>query len=299
MALGKGLNALLQDAERGIKEENKAFDDGVSKFNELAVKNIEANPNQPRVEFDEDALEELVSSIKVHGLIQPITVRKTGRNKFQIISGERRFRASQRAGLDRIPAYVREVDDTVTLEMALVENIQREDLNAMEIANTYIRLIEECDLKQEELGQRVGKKRSTVTNYLRLLKLPTEIQIALRANLIKMGHARALISMSDSEQQKSLLEDILENDYSVRQVERLVKEILDGGPVEEEAPSQNGAEPTSAVAKPDYEGILWEEKFSAAYKRQVKVKLGSNGKGQIIVPFKNKNDLEQFFKSIR
>jgi len=154
MALGKGLNALLQDAERGIKEENKAVDDGVSKFNELAVKNIEANPNQPRVEFDEDALEELASSIQIHGLIQPITVRKTGRNKYQIISGERRFRASQRAGLERIPAYVREVDDTVTLEMALVENIQREDLNAMEIANTYIRLIEECNLKQEELGQR-------------------------------------------------------------------------------------------------------------------------------------------------
>lgn len=298
MALGKGLNALLQDAERGIKEENKNVEDGVSKFNELAIKNIEANPNQPRVEFDEDALEELASSIKVHGLIQPITVRKAGRNKYQIISGERRFRASQRAGLERVPAYVREVDDTVTLEMALVENIQREDLNAMEIANTYIRLIEECNLKQEELGQRVGKKRSTITNYLRLLKLPTEIQIALRANLIKMGHARALISISDTEQQKSLLEDILENDYSVRQVERLVKEILDGDHGVEEETSAKSSEASPSVAKPDYEGILWEEKFSAAYKRQVKVKLGSNGKGQIIVPFKSKNDLEQFFKSI-
>jgi len=298
MALGKGLNALLQDAERGIKEENQTSDDQIYKFNEIAIKHIEANPNQPRIEFDEDALDELASSIKIHGLIQPITVRKMGRNKFQIISGERRYRASQRAGLETVPAYVREVNDTVILEMALVENIQREDLNAMEIANTYMRLIEECDLKQEELGQRVGKKRSTVTNYLRLLKLPTEIQIALRANLIKMGHARALIVISDTDQQKSLLEDILENDYSVRQVERLVKEILNGPVKEEDEATASAEKPVSRNSKPNYDGLLWEEKFSEACNRQVKIKLRSNGRGEVVIPFKSENDLQEFFKKL-
>lgn len=296
MALGKGLNALLQDAERGIKVENEKAD-GLNRFVEITLKNIEANPNQPRVEFEEDALDELAESIKVHGLIQPITVRKQGRNKYQIISGERRFRASQLAGLASVPAYIRDVDDQVTLEMALIENIQREDLNAMEIAATYQRLMEECSLKQEDLGKRVGKKRSTVTNYLRLLKLPMEIQIALRANLIKMGHARTLVSIDNPELQKTLLEDILENDYSVRQVERLVKEILEGGQEDTKTVAPKTAT-QSAPTKPDYSQILWEEKFSEACNRSVKVKLNSSGKGQVVIPFNNESDLQQFLAKL-
>lgn len=298
MALGKGLNALLQDAEREVKQENEKVE-GINKFNEIALKNIEPNPNQPRVEFDEDLIEELSQSIKIHGLIQPITVRTVSKNKFQIISGERRYRASLLAGIEKVPAYVRDVNDQNTLEMALIENIQREDLNAMEVANSYRRLVEECNLKQEELGVRVGKKRSTVTNYLRLLKLPTEIQIALRANLIKMGHARALIVISDKEQQKMLLEDILENDFSVRQVERLVKEILDG-PKEEETPLDEvqKVDDKKPVKKTDYNTLLWEEKLSKACNRNVKVKLKANGKGEIVLPFSNENDLEKFLKQV-
>ncbi|MBI1184508.1 ParB/RepB/Spo0J family partition protein [bacterium] len=295
MALGKGLNALLQDAEREVRKENEQAD-SVNKFNDIPLKYIEPNPNQPRVEFDEDLLEELSQSIKVHGLIQPITVRQVGRNKYQIISGERRYRASLLAGIESVPAYVREADDQTTLEMALIENIQREDLNAMEVANSYRRLIDECNLNQEELGNRVGKKRSTVTNYLRLLKLPSELQIALRANLIKMGHARALIVVDDPERQKSLLEDILENDYSVRQVERLVKEILDG-PVKEE----KSAEPATkniSEKKPDYNTLLWEEKFSKACNRNVKIKLKPNGKGEILLPFTNESELENFLQQL-
>ncbi|MFY0673342.1 MAG: ParB/RepB/Spo0J family partition protein [Bacteroidia bacterium] len=296
MALGKGLNALLQDAEREVKQDNDK-EVGVNKFNELPLKYIEPNPNQPRVEFDEDLIEELSQSIKIHGLIQPITVRTVGRNKYQIISGERRYRASLLAGLEQVPAYVREADDQNTLEMALIENIQREDLNAMEVANSYRRLVEECQLNQEELGKRVGKKRSTVTNYLRLLKLPTEVQIALRANLIKMGHARALIVISDKDVQKSLLEDILENDFSVRQVERLVKEILDG-PKEEETPEEPVKKSQEVKPKTNYNTILWEEKFSKAFKRNVKVKLKANGKGELVLPFSNEDELENFFKQL-
>lgn len=296
MALGKGLNALLQDAEREVKIENEQTE-GVSRFNEIALKNIEPNPNQPRVEFDEDLIEELSQSIKIHGLIQPITVRKAGRNKFQIISGERRYRASLLAGLEYVPAYLREADDQHTLEMALIENIQREDLNAMEVANSYRRLVEECSLNQEELGNRVGKKRSTVANYLRLLKLPTEIQIALRANLIKMGHARALIVVSNQEKQKSLLEDILENDFSVRQVERLVKEILDE-PATPKSTSQTEKPQPNSLKKPDYNSLLWEEKFSKACKRNVKIKLKANGKGELVLPFTDENELDKFLKKL-
>lgn len=290
---------MLHDAERSVKEENEQAE-GINQFTEIHLKNIEANPNQPRIEFEEDALDELADSIRIHGIIQPITVRKFGRNKYQIISGERRFRASQLAGIKKVAAYIRDVDDQETLEMALIENIQREDLNAMEISSTYQRLMEECNLNQEDLGKRVGKKRSTVTNYLRLLKLPMEVQIALRANLIKMGHARTLVVIDNPELQKTLLEDILENDYSVRQVEKLVKEILEGRTETEEGPKEQN--PTISVApsrvKPDYNELLWEEKLSAACNRNVKVKLNPSGKGQVVIPFKNESDLQEFFAKL-
>ena len=297
MALGKGLNALLQDAGREVKEEIKEQNLPANQFNEIPLKYIEPNPDQPRTEFDENLLDELSQSIIIHGIIQPITVRQTGRYKYQIISGERRYRASLRAGMERVPAYVREADDQHTLEMALIENIQREDLNAIEVANSYQRLVDECNLSQEELGKRVGKKRSTVTNYLRLLKLPTELQIALRANLIKMGHARALLVVSDSGRQKALLEDILENDYSVRQVERLVKEILDEPSQVAETPKEvkQRADPPKA----DYNSLLWEEKFSEALKRSVKIKMKANGKGEILLPFNDESELEKFLKKVK
>jgi ParB family chromosome partitioning protein len=296
MALGKGLNALLQDAERDIRRENSE-EVGVNRFVDIPLGQVEANPFQPRVEFDEEALDELAQSIKVHGLIQPITVRKIGKAKYQIISGERRFRASMIANLPTVPSYIREVDDVQSLEMALIENIQRENLNPMEVANSYRRLVEECNLIQEDLSKRVGKKRSTVANYLRLLKLPTELQIALRANLISMGHARALIVIDNPAKQKALLEEILENDYSVRQVERLVTELLDS----EAAKSEIGSSGTAAKPvkqKEDYDSLLWQEKFSKACNRSVKIKLKPNGKGEIVLPFTEVSELEIFLQKL-
>lgn len=298
MALGKGLNALLQDAGAEIKEHNTTVANKALKFSEIPISQIERNPFQPRVEFDEEALDELAESIGIHGLIQPITVRKMGAYKYQLISGERRTRASQKAGLDKIPAYIRSADDQGSLEMALIENIQRENLNAMEVASSYQRLLEECQLNQEDLGKRVGKKRSTVTNYLRLLKLPTELQIALRANLISMGHARAMLSVDNNEKQKKLLEDILEFDLSVRNVEKRVKEILDGT---DEQPEEANTSPEKAERTPDrpnYDRMLWEEKLSAYYNRKVSVKVKANGKGEISIPFNTEEDLLVFVDAL-
>ena len=220
-ALGRGLSALLENADTDITSiEPKAL----HSIAEIQINQIIANPFQPRIEFDEDALNELAESIKVHGIIQPITVRKVGYEKYEIISGERRTRASILAQRSHIPAYIRLADDQQMLEMALIENIQRENLNAIEVALSYQRLLEECGLKQEELGERVGKKRSTVNNYLRLLKLPDEIQLAIKEGLIMMGHARALVNVKDPKRQLDIFKSVINSSLSVRQVEEMVKD---------------------------------------------------------------------------
>ncbi len=223
-ALGRGLSALLEDHKTDITSENKnAIENTLGSIAELPINQIEANPFQPRNNFEEEKLNELAQSIKELGIIQPLTVRKLGYNKYQLISGERRFRASQIAGLSAVPAFIRLANDQAMLEMALVENIQRANLNAIEVSLSYQRLIEECKLTQEELSQRVGKKRSTISNYLRLLKLPAEIQSGIAENQLSMGHARALINIDDEQKQLDLFNQILEDKLSVRKTEELSK----------------------------------------------------------------------------
>ncbi|MDX5319831.1 MAG: ParB/RepB/Spo0J family partition protein [Bacteroidota bacterium] len=236
-ALGKGLSALLKDASTDITSSGVKPVGGISM---IRLNEIQANPFQPRAEFDQTALDELAESIKVHGVIQPITVRKLGYDQYQIISGERRTRASILAGLTEIPAYVRIANDQDMLEMALIENIQRENLNAMEVAFSYQRLMEECKLKMEELGERVGKNRSTVNNYLRLLKLPNDIQVAIRVGALSMGHARALIAIEDPDRQMEVFAKTLENDLSVRDVEALARELKPGKEKKSKTVRSNG-----------------------------------------------------------
>jgi ParB family chromosome partitioning protein len=234
-ALGRGLNALLSDSnieerlEVDIPVPSSAPTPPSGGTLEISIQHIEVNPFQPRTHFDQEALKELSESIKVHGIIQPITVRRLARDQYQLISGERRFQASKLAGLTSIPAYVRSADDQQMLEMALIENIQRENLNAIEIALSYQRLISECSLKQDELGDRVGKNRATVTNYLRLLKLPPDVQIAVRDNKISMGHARAIINVENPDQQLYIFKKTLTEDLSVRKVEELVRNLSSAG----------------------------------------------------------------------
>jgi len=224
-ALGRGLGALLDDS--GYEFKPKLVSDSVKQplINEIPLKYIKSNPFQPRTDFDEESLNELAESIVTQGIIQPITVRKINDQEYQLISGERRLIASKKANLKSIPAYVREANDQQMLEMALIENIQRENLNAIEIANSYQKLLTECNLKQDELGDRVGKKRATVTNYLRLLKLPPDIQAAIREDKISMGHARALINIENIDLQLALFHKILKDDLSVRKTEHLVRQI--------------------------------------------------------------------------
>src|SRR5689334_22310297 len=235
-ALGRGLSALLSDSSVDDRLEVDSLPAGASTptpaahtpssgMTEIPMDEIEVNPFQPRSHFDQDALLELAESIRVHGIIQPITVRKLSQHQYQLISGERRFQASKLADLKSIPAYVRSADDQQMLEMALIENIQRENLNAIEIALSYQRLMSECNLRQEELGDRVGKNRSTVTNYLRLLKLPPDIQIAVRDNKLSMGHARAIINVENPDEQLYLFKRTMDEELSVRKVEELVREI--------------------------------------------------------------------------
>jgi ParB family chromosome partitioning protein len=282
-ALGKGLTALLQDSNTDVSSKNPIAANSIS---EIKLSEIEANPFQPRKEFDEGALDELAESIRLHGIIQPITVRKVGYGKYELVSGERRTRASIRAGLTTIPAYVRVANDQSMLEMALIENIHREDLNAIEIAQSYKRLLEECSLKQEELGDRIGKNRSTVTNYLRLLKLPEEIQIALRDNQISMGHARALLGIDDRDKQVSILDDIIDMELSVRAVEELVKQ------------ETRAEKPKAAKPKTGSNGHFnigpWEQKLSKLVDNKIKVRQLKNGKGEIVIPFKTEDDLARF-----
>ncbi len=279
-ALGKGLGALIEDAGKV----SNSSDSKDSSINEVEIKFIETNPFQPRTEFDEEALNELAESIKQIGIIQPITLRNVGENKFQLISGERRFRASQLAGLTAIPAYVRTADDQGMLEMALVENIQREDLDAIEVAISYQRLIDECKLTQESMSERVGKKRSTITNYLRLLKLPAELQLGIRKKLISMGHARALVNVEDVDDQLFIFEQIINQGLSVRKVEELVKKLKEGGSDEPQTDKK------ASSADEAYTEL--QNHLSNYFNSKVEFKRSAKGNGKIVIPFKTDEELE-------
>ncbi|RYZ33986.1 MAG: ParB/RepB/Spo0J family partition protein, partial [Sphingobacteriales bacterium] len=242
-AMGRGLNALLEGNNTYQERTPSVAAAVANNMDEIPVSAIEVNPFQPRTHFDQEALKELSESIKVQGIIQPITVRQLSEGSYQLISGERRLQASKLAGLEKVPAYVRKANDQQMLEMALIENIQRENLNAIEIALSYQRLISEIGLKQEELGDRVGKNRSTVTNYLRLLKLPPDIQIALRDNQISMGHARALINLEGVDKQLAVFRKIVEEQLSVRKVEELVRNLATGKKEEKEEKPVSRSQP--------------------------------------------------------
>ena len=278
-ALGRGLDALItmDDVKTG----------GSSSINEIELALIKPNPDQPRKEFDPESLGELASSIKEIGIIQPITLRQMRDGSYQIISGERRYRASLQAGLTTIPAYVRTVEDETVMEMALIENIQREDLNPVEIALTFQALIEQYNLTQDRLSERVGKKRATIANYLRLLKLPAEIQIGLKNHRLDMGHARALLSVDNPALQLKLYEQIQEHGYSVRKVEELAKEYT----AEVADTPATGKTKTKGRANGEYE--ILQKHLSDFFRTPVKFSCNTSGKGKISIPFKNEEELER------
>ncbi|HEX8516293.1 MAG TPA: ParB/RepB/Spo0J family partition protein [Bacteroidia bacterium] len=290
-ALGKGLSALLENANTDITSKNKLEGEGkvVGAIANIEIAQIETNPFQPRTQFDEDALNELAGSIKEHGIIQPITVRKLGYDKFQLISGERRFRASQIAGLTSVPAYIRIANDQAMLEMALVENIQREQLDAIEVAISYKRLIDECDLTQEQLSQKVSKQRSTITNYLRLLKLPVEIQLAIRNGDLTMGHARALINVENEDKQLDIYNQIVLNDLSVRDVEDLVRGVKTE--ITKSSPGKSKKESDKAELTFEQKQIV--DDLRAVFNTKVMINRDDKGKGKITIPFKSDNDLKR------
>lgn len=289
-ALGRGLSALLKDPDNDIKSvEDKNADKVVGSIIELDIESIEINPFQPRTNFNEETLQELAKSIKELGVIQPITVRKLEFNKFQLISGERRLRASKLIGLKTIPAYIRLANDNESLVMALVENIQRHDLDPIEVAISYQRLIEEINLTQEELSERVGKKRSTITNYLRLLKLDPIIQTGMRDGFISMGHGRALINIDNQDVQSDIYHKVVTQNLSVRETEALVKNY------------QNSLKPkTAKTAKGNSFDIKEDEKkaFASYFGTKVDVKVASNGKGKITIPFHSEEDFNRILKLI-
>ena len=290
-ALGRGLSALLKDPSNDINsaEDNNA-DKVVGNIIDLELHLIEVNPNQPRTNFNEESLRELASSIKELGVIQPITVRKLEFNKFQLVSGERRFRASKLIGLETIPAYIRIANDQESLEMALVENIQRQDLDPIEIALSYQRLIDEINLTQEQMSDRVGKKRSTIANYLRLLKLDPIIQTGMRDGFISMGHGRAIINIENQSTQLDIYEQIITNKLSVRDTEALVRSL------------QNNEKPTS-TSKTNTETPKFVKKgikeFSDFFGHKISVKASKNGKGNISIPFHSEEDFNRIIKLIK
>lgn len=281
VGLGRGLGALLENANTDIT--TSVVGTAAGNVAMIPISSIEANPFQPRTEFEQTALEELSESIRVHGVIQPITVRKMGYDRYQLISGERRTRASLLGGLTEIPAFIRVANDQDMLEMALIENIQRSDLNAIEVAMSYKRLLEECNLKQEELGDRVGKDRTTVNNYLRLLKLPEPIQRGIQLGKVSMGHARAMINMDDAVVQMELYEQIIRDELSVRDVESLVKARKQGQPI---GHTVNGTDWDPEI---DRITAAFYEKLRTA----VHLKGSGKGKGKIIISYKNREDLER------
>jgi ParB family chromosome partitioning protein len=287
-ALGRGLSALLENATTDITTSEAK---PLNSISEIPISQVEANPFQPRTEFKEEELRELSESIKVHGVIQPITVRKMGFDSYQLISGERRTRASRLAGLTHIPAYIRLANDQEMLEMALIENIQREDLNAIEVAISYKRLMDECSLNQEQLGDRVGKNRSTVSNYLRLLNLPDNIQAALRDDKISMGHARAIIGIDDADEQQYLFDQMIENNLSVRAVESLVRKAS-------EESSQKAKEGTRKKSEPSETYVDFQTQLSSKFDAKIKIKADDRGRGSITIPFKSQQDLQRILDLI-
>ncbi|QHT65604.1 ParB/RepB/Spo0J family partition protein [Rhodocytophaga rosea] len=286
-ALGRGLGALLQDSE-SVNNDNLTSLQTLNTMSEIDIHAIEVNPFQPRSYFDTDALNELAESIRVQGIIQPITVRQLSRDQYQLISGERRLQASKIAGLKSIPAYVRTANDQQMLELALIENIQRENLNSIEIALSYQRLISECNLKQDELGERVGKNRTTVNNYIRLLKLPPEIQVALRDNKISMGHARAIINIEHVDTKLAIFKKIMDEDLSVRKVEEIVRDL-----------SSNAFDRNAKKDKKDpqkYEFVQIQSKLSSHFGTKVNIKSDEKNKGEIKIPFSSQEDLNRILE---
>ena len=293
-SLGRGLSAILGNNTIDIPAEIKSNNTSVTgKTHKIAIAEIVTNPFQPRTEFDQEKLHELSLSIEQLGIIQPITVRKLNENKYQLISGERRFRASKLAGLTKLPAYVRVANDQEMLEMALVENIQRENLNPIEVALSYQRLIEEIKLTQEQCSERVGKNRSTVTNFLRLLKLPSEIQKGLSTGEISTGHARALISVKNKESQINIFHDTVANGYSVREVEQIVKDFADS--------NYKRTSKTKAISTPNplpFQQQKMVHDLSRNLDKDVELKRNKKGKGKLIIPFTNDEELAKIFEFI-
>ena len=290
-ALGRGLSAILSNPSTDItqSQSNIEIQTPLGAIGELLINTIEVNPFQPRTHFNETALNELADSIKELGVIQPITVRKLGYDKYQLISGERRFRASQLAGLKKIPAYIRVANDKEMLEMALVENIQREDLDAIEIALSYKLLQVECNLTQEKLSERVGKKRSTVSNYLRLLSLNPIIQAGIRDKMISMGHARTLVNITDDEAQLNLYKEILTENLSVRQTEQLTQGVKN-------TLKKTTTKTTSSTAPLPFSIQQLTKDFEEKLNSKTEVKLQKNGKGKLIISFKNEDELEHIIQ---
>ena len=284
-ALGRGLDAILQSPETDITSRDISGDFVAGAIAEININLIETNPFQPRTEFDETALRELAQSIKEQGIIQPLTVRKLGYNKYQLISGERRLRASKLAGLAKVPVFIRVANDEQMLELALIENIHRENLNAIEVAISYQRLIDECSLTQEEVSEKVGKSRSAVANFLRLLKLPAEVQIAIRDGHITMGHARALINVSDKEQQLKLLQQIIDGEMNVRQTEELAEKAKNPGGKEKK---QTNFIPEHFKSK--------IKTLSQTLNTKVKVTRNVKGQGSVVIDFKDEAEFDRIME---
>jgi len=278
-ALGRGLGALIDGVEKEVLEKK------VEANMDISVDSIEANPFQPRTTFDEQALSELAASIRKLGVVQPLTVREVDGGRYQLIAGERRLRAARLAGLTHVPAYVRTADDQAMLELALVENIQREDLDAVEVAISFQRLIEECKLTQEQLSERVGKQRSTVTNYLRLLRLPAEIQLGLKNKSLMMGHARTLINIEDPKKQINIYYKIIDGELSVRQTEELVRQLN----------SEKVKDPERAEKKKKLNDdfIQLSNHLNKIFSAKVNFKINEQGKGKIVIPFENPEEMER------
>ena len=281
-ALGRGLDALISNDEVTTQ--------GSSSINEIQIDRIYANPNQPRRDIDETALQELSDSIKQIGIIQPVTLRQMDDGTYQIIAGERRWRASKSAGLTSIPAYVRTANDENMMQMALVENIQREDLNAIEIALAYNNLMEQFHLTQEQLADKVGKKRTTIANYLRLLKLPAEVQMALKSKKVDQGHARALLGLDSPSLQLKLFNEIQKNGYSVRKVEQLVQEINSGGTV------KSGRKTLAARPRLPEEYTVLKDSLSEFFHTKVQMTMSPGGKGRITIPFGSQDELDRLMR---
>ncbi|MCK5846525.1 MAG: ParB/RepB/Spo0J family partition protein [Bacteroidales bacterium] len=288
MALGRGLSALLESSNYEKADGSNIGANSTGVIADILLDSILTNADQPRKEFDLELLEELAESIKQQGIIQPITVRKVSKNKYELISGERRYRASKIIALKSIPAYVREANDTQALEMALVENIQRQDLNSLEIALSYQHLIQDCDISMEDIGKKVGKKRSTVNNYLRLLKLPNKIQIGLRENKITMGHARALISIELEQDQVFIFEEIIKNRLSVRQVEELSRKIQD---------KSSNTKGKVKVNLP-YKYEKYSSKLAKQFGKGTLIKRNPKGKGSVNISFNNDDELDKLLEQL-